>query len=554
MQVKATREIMLDHFPTTKDFKSSQGLRRNVVLGLVILSVCLVVGTMTAIAYFVPQADPAKILIGSFAIIACVVLPVLICYYPRIGFYLLFVGALLFPGTHELATPTMLTSYAPFWWNLSTIGWYNLGTTALTGLAISPAEIIMVITFTVWFVRLIALRQFQFKLGVFFWAIAAYILMVVFGFINGLNHGANTTMALYEVRGQAYFFMTYLMAVNIITERRQLMSLLWIVVICNGLQGIFGSITYAVQHDMLAEDGFMAHDESLILNLIFFIAIMAGILGVDRRLKWLAIVLSPLALVAVLGNQRRASIAAFIVAFLPLIPILWMILENKRKQIGTLAVIFIAMSAVYLPIAWNSNAAWALPARAIRSQTDPSARDAASNIYRASEEYDCVVTRDASPIIGYGYGRLFLQPVPLPQVSTDFVYYMPHNSLLWVWMRIGHIGFFLFWFMVAVFLIRGLEILKTARLPESRLIGILALMLLIMMLTFGKYDLALVDLRVLTLTAVLLGALSVIPALEKRSGKDIDVGMEHDQIDTDDDPDSTYDASSIVRHGGAIPF
>jgi O-antigen ligase len=545
---------MLDRFPTTKDFQASGRLRRNTVLGLVVLAVCVVVGTMTAVAYFVPQADPTKLLVGSFVIIGCIALPVLICYQPRLGLYILFVGALLLPGTHELATPTMPTSYVPFWWNLSTIGAFNLGTSALTGVAFSPAELIMVLTFVIWFVRGIALRQFQFTGGIFFWAIAAYIAMVVVGFINGVNHGANVTMALYEVRGQAYFFMTYVMAVNILTDRRQIMTLLWTIVICNGLQGLFGTITFLVQHDHISEDGFMAHDESLILNLIFFLTIMAGPLGIDRRLKWTAIVLSPLALVAVLGNQRRASIAAFIIAFLPLMPILWTLIKEKRKQIGNLTLIFAVGASIYMPLAWNSTGAWALPARSIRSQTDPSMRDAASNTYRDSETYDLIFTRDQSPIIGYGYGKPFLQPVGLPAVSTDFVYFMPHNSILWVWMRIGHIGFFLFWFMVAVFLIRGLEILKAVRLPESRMIGMLALLMLLMMLTFGKYDLALVDLRVLTLAAVLLGGLSVAPTFESRAGKGKDGGTEQQEIDSDDEANSTFSPSAIARHGGGIPL
>ena len=545
---------MLDQFPTTKDFLASRRLRRNTVMALLISSVVLVVGTMTAVHALVPQTDPMKILIGSVAIIGCVALPVLICYRPRLGLYLLFIGALLFPGTYELATPTMPTSYAPFWWNLSTIGWYNLSTTALTGLAFSPAELIMMLTFTVWFVRAISLRQFQWRNGAFFWPITAYMLMVVFGFCNGLSHGASSTMALYEVRGQAYFFLTYLMAVNLITDRRQLKTLLWIIVICNGLQGLFGTITYWMQRDTITVDGFMAHDESLILNLIFFVAIMAGTLGIDRRIKWAAMMLCPLALVAVLGNQRRASIAAFIIAFVPLMPILWVILEKRRKQIGTLTLALLALAAVYLPLAWGSNAAWALPARAIRSQTDPSARDAASNTYRASEEYDCVVTRDASPIFGYGYGRLFLQPVPLPQVNTDFVYYMPHNSLLWVWMRIGHIGFFLFWIMVAGFIVRGLEMLKKVRMPETRMVGLLAILMLLMMITFGKYDLALVDLRILTLAAIMLGALGILPSLDKASGDEAirDASPDLEDIETNDD--TTYDHLAPMRQGGAMPF
>jgi hypothetical protein len=548
--------MMLDRFPTTKDFQANVRMRRNAVAALMVAAVFLVVGTMTAVVYFLPDADPVKVLVATFSILVFMAVPVIVSFRPRIGLYVLFIGALLFTGTHEVGVPTMPMTYVPFWWNLSTTGQVNLNNGLFNGLAVSPAEILMVLTFVLWIVRAVAMRRFRMKIGGFFWAIAAYMAMVAVGFVNGLTHGGDTVMALYEVRGQAYFFMTYLMAVNIIDDRRQLMSLLWTIVICNGIQGVCGTITFFVEHASITEAGFMAHDESLILNLIFFVAITAGCLGVDRRLRWAAICLSPVALIAILGNQRRASIAAFMIAFLPLIPMLWVILKEQRKQIGTLVAIFAAVSAIYMPLAWNSNSAWALPARSIRSQTDPNARDAASNTYRQSEEWDLIVTRDVSPIIGYGYGKKFLQPVPLDRVSTEFVYYMSHNSVLWVWMRLGHIGFFLFWLMVAVFIIRGIETIKTLRLPETRLVGLMAISMLLMMITFGKYDLALVDLRVLTITAVLLGALAILPDLEKAPPGERTVRRAAEQEDDlDDELISTTPARlGAIPTGGPLPF
>jgi hypothetical protein len=195
-----------------------------------------------------------------------------------------------------------------------------------------------------------------------------------------------------------------------------------------------------------------------------------------------------------------------------------------------------------------------LPARAIRSQTDPSARDAASNGYRDPENFDVTTTRDVSPIIGYGYGKPFLQPVPLPAVSTDFVYYMPHNSVLWVWMRLGHVGFFLFWMMIATFIIGGLEILKTVRFPESRLIGVLAITMVLLMLTFGKFDLALVDLRVLTITAVLLGALATLSRIERTPPEDNGGGQVLIEDDIEVEPEPAYGSFAQGRNRGALPF
>lgn len=494
--------------------------RRNLVLGLASAAVMLIVGSMTAVMFVAPQADPFKIILGGIVIIFVIATMIAVCYRPRLGLYILFAGALLFPMTHELGEPTMPTSYVPFWYNLSTIGYFEFGISAFAGLAISPAEILIVWTFLVWLVRGVSLREFEWRSGAFLTPILLYLAMVLVGFANGMANGGEPTMALYEIRSQVSFLLAYLLAVNLLTSRKHLLGILWLIVLCNGIQGVFGTITFAVKHANITEDGFMQHDESLILNLIFFVLLLAVMLKLKRRLIFAAVLCAPCALIAVLGNQRRAGIAAFIIALLPLFPILFTLLKDRRKEIGAFAFVFALASLIYLPLAWNSNGAWALPARAIRSQTDPNQRDAASNSYRAAEEYDLKVTRDVNQILGYGYGRKFIQKVALPTVSTDFVYYMPHNSILWVWMRLGNVGFFLFWIMVASFVVGGLELLKRVSLPEARLCGILAISMLLMTLTFGKYDLALVDTRVMSITATLLGILSMLPRYESGSRGD----------------------------------
>ena len=238
---------------------------------------------------------------------------------------------------------------------------------------------------------------------------------------------------------------------------------------------------------------------------------------------------------------------------MPLFPLLLNLLKERRKQIGTIAVVFSLVSIVYLPLAWNSNGAWELPARAIRSQTDPNQRDLASNSYRSAEEYDLKVTRDVNQIIGYGYGRKFIQVIVLPNVTTDFVYYMPHNSILWVWMRIGNVGFFLFWMMIAMFIIRGLGILKEVHSSESRIFGILALCMLLMTLTFGKYDLALVDSRVLSITAILIGVLGILPKLETRHALNSPNG-EDESEDRSFAPNPLTSPPMPYTGGSSMPF
>src|SRR5262249_1332517 len=162
--------------------------------------------------------------------------------------------------------------------------------------------------------------------GAFFWSITAYLAMVAFGFAHGLSRGGNSTIALYEVRGQTYFFLAYLMTVNLITDAKLVQRLIWTTVICTGLQGIGGAVTYFSLNGKVTEDGFMPHYESLFLNLLLFTGLLSIALRSDRRLTFWSLLLIPTALIAILGNQRRAGIAAFMIAFIPMLPLLWVML------------------------------------------------------------------------------------------------------------------------------------------------------------------------------------------------------------------------------------
>ena len=49
-----------------------------------------------------------------------------------------------------------------------------------------------------------------------------------------------------------------------------------------------------------------------------------------------------------------------------------------------------------------------------------------------------MATIKAKPITGLGFGQRFYRPFPLPDISFfPFYEYMPHNSVLWIWIKTG---------------------------------------------------------------------------------------------------------------------
>jgi hypothetical protein len=504
------------YYPSVDQLARHKRSRDLILLALTTLVMAGAAAVMVALQLRAPAMSPAVLLLIGGLLVVCLAVPIVIWNEPRVGLYLMVTGALLCGGMPGTGISTMPTSLIPFWWNLSTVGQFYGHTGAFNALVFSPAEAIIVLTFVSWLVRSVVRRDVAFVRGAFFWPILAYSTMVAVGFAHGLSGGGNVTMALYEVRAQAHFLVAYLLAVNLITEKRHVVTLLWILVACLGIEGLAGTANYLTHAGQVTSEGTPIHDDSLLFNLLFFLLIILAVTRTYPRMALVALLATPCALIAVLDNQRRAGIACFAVAFLPLIPILWRYFAERRTQIAAFGAAFALLTALYLPLAWNASGAWALPARAIRSQSSPDARDASSDIYRANEEIDLKFTRDTAPLIGIGYGKPFYQEVPLIALTTNFLDYLPHNSVLWIWMRLGHVGFFLFLLMYAVVLIRGTQIGAELRTPILKVFTILALLNMLMIFIYGKYDLQFTNLREMFFAAVLVGTVGVMDRIEAR--------------------------------------
>lgn len=343
------------------------------------------------------------------------------------------------------------------------------------------------------------------------------MLMVSFGFLHGITSGGDVTMALWEIRSQFMFIAVYLLTANFITDKKQIYPLLWITIIGTFIRSLFGIYIYISIGGAVTDQGILQHEDSLFFNMVFLIFIAAAMIGSNPKLFYASLLAIPTCLFSNLENQRRAGIASFGIAFIPMMPLLYLIMHRRRSQILAFSVGFVVVSSIYLPIAWNSEGGWALPARSIRSQFDPDMRDAGSDNYRQIEDLDLKFTRDTSPMIGIGYGKPFIQVYPLPHVSSYFQNYLPHDSILWVWMRLGHIGFFAFIMLFASLLIKGVQTIKEVKDPLLQLTGLLAILLTLMLFVFAKYDLALVNSRTMAFLGLYLGVLGVLKTLEKPS-------------------------------------
>ncbi len=506
------------YYPDTAHLLAQQASRRRWLMVGTVLCVLLVTGIIAAVAVLQPKASPGGTLAAGLVVVVVAAIPVVVWNWPRFGLYVLAITSIACGAPQGSQTILVPTTYIPFWWNLSIAGrTYGLGN-ALAPIVFSPAELIWILTAVCWVMRRILSRDLELRRGELLLPISVLCLMFVMGALHGwVSHG-NTTIILWEIRPLFLFLACYLLTCWLVTEKAHVVKLLWALAISIAVMSVCYSASWSTGDRTDFGIKGMDHGDSMAMCLGLFITFLSVILAYDKRLTWLMVLSLPTVLLALLGNNRRAGVASFVIAFIPLVPLLWLVFKDRRLQVARFAIFFAVFSAVYLPIAWNGKGTWAFPAQALRSGSDPSARDQASNNYRYAEDVDLKMNRDLEPWTGIGFGKEFARFIPLPYIGdSELLRYMPHNSVLWIWMRIGHFGFLAFIMMLAAILVRGTQAIRAIRDKGLRIVGTLALMQVIMHYVYGKYDLLWTNPRMLCLTGILVGVVGSIRRIDADS-------------------------------------
>ncbi len=360
------------------------------------------------------------------------------------------------------------------------------------------------------------------KLGPLFWPFAAFLACIVIGVVHGLLSGGDGRIIVLEVRPFWYIFVSYLLAYNLITHKRHALGLLWVTVLGTFLKALQG--TYLVfgplgGHLSTGANEIMAHEQSFFFVLVLLIIALCFMLGRQRALMWTALISTPFLLIALIANNRRADYVAFAVGLAAVWLFAVIVRPERRTALIAAGVIAAALFGAYVLAFHNASGSIASVARDVVSVFSPSPtdqRDLASNVYRFIENYDLKYTEQQSPIIGYGFGKPFLQPFKLPNVlSLDPYYlYIPHNNILWIWMRLGPLGYGAFWYLVGAFFIRAGVMARKLRDPDLRLLAIFGIGAMLIELPLAYADYQLYFYRNVFYMGLLMGAIMRLPSLD----------------------------------------
>ena len=376
--------------------------------------------------------------------------------------------------------------------------------------------------------------------------------MVALGEVNGILTGGDFKVTMWEIRPLIYLIALYILTVKTVTRPRHVRAILWLTVICTAIRALDGIWRYTQILPALQSrvETVLEHDDSLFFAAVIGL-LVAAILWrryLPRRFYWAVLAVVPPVVIMMELNKRRAVFLCVALIILALIPVLWSQLRGKetRRRFTTWLIIVGMLGGAYVAAFWNQSGALAAPAHAIKSYFQPDERDFLSNLYRTQENTNLRVTLSHSPIIGIGFGKKMDIVVPMVDLTAGWALqlYMPHNNMLWLWERMGIIGFGAFWALVGSSIllavasvrhglaglgrviappsagpsaqrVRGPQGRPTARLKgtaqdwaEFLVLALLLLSLLATLMALGSADQGFMSIRLMAYTGVIAGALA----------------------------------------------
>jgi hypothetical protein len=419
--------------PTTVDDQLRRAQRASSILGAAIAAVAA--GTLAFSQYLTPHDS-------LLALVALVLGLVWVVLRPSVGVYAVIGFALV----GDIST----TPWYPFGKNFSSAESILF---ISDGLILNPAEVFLLVTTASWLVRRIGDPSWIFHRGALLAPIAAFSTFVVLGLVYGLGRGGNVTIGLWEARPLLYLPILYVLVTNLLTSVDQYRRVMWVAMAAVTVHSLLALQWYLqlpgeVQAELqsLGEHAASVHANALLLFALAML-LLPGCSGLGR----LALPLMALPVIWVYAlAERRAAVVALAFGLVLVVAVLFRV---RRRTFWWFAPTLLIVSVGYLGAFWNVETEIGFPAQSIKAvvaPSDVSATDQASADYRETEAINVWFTMRTDPIRGIGFGHAFYMQHPLPDISFfPFWQFLPHHSLLWIWLKTGFFGFVMLFFLMA---------------------------------------------------------------------------------------------------------
>jgi O-antigen ligase len=409
---------------------------------------------------------------------------------------LLLLGWLILPRPTLYATLflTAVSDIVTVWWfpfvkNLSSRESISYLADSLT---ISPLDIGLLAGTVISTVRRYANTRTLLPASPLTWPLVGFTGFLLYGFARGMATGGNLRVAVLEARPLFYILMVFVIILNECNRHAHLRYAWWAVLAGVFVQSLI-SIDYlnglsASQRDSL--ESLNEHGSTIGHNVLFVTLLGLVLLGVKRPLtKWLLLIAAVPTIYVYFVAQRRAGVASLVIAGAALAIVLFW---RRRRAFWVVTPLVAVLLAGYVGAFWNSTSAAAFPAQAIKTIIAPnsaSAEDRSSDLYRIIEAFDLNYTIRTDPIQGLGFGRAFYRPVPLADISFfELNAYMPHNSVLWIWIKLGFLGFVAMFYLFAKAIMLGVARIRELDRGVDLVITTTAVLFVVMYAVYSYVD------------------------------------------------------------------
>jgi hypothetical protein len=442
--------------------------------------------------------------------LVAMVLPLLlflgwVVHSPQVGVYALLAVALIV-GVQPLGYPESI-SEMPLWLNLSVRSSLNL-----PGFGITPVEILMLATLVGVLGRLAVAKTLP-PVGRLMWPYLIFGFALFMGEVNGLVRGGEFNLSLWELRPQIYGLAMFVLATLVIRNRSQVKILLAILLVSEAFKAGEGVHRYflVIGQDLgarLSEN--LAHDDSYLLGL-FLLAIVVGLIWFRKPVILPLLLIAPIVFTAIVVNHRRAGLLELVLEIVVAMAFAYIVEPRLRGALVTVAVVMTVISVAFLVIFWNhQSGSIGEVIRPLKSLVDPTARDLSSDAYRIAESANLVATYRTALLTGIGFGLPYYIFYPQYGVSeVDPLWaIIPHNTVLWIPMRMGLVGLVAFWSLVSMAIIEAIWAVKTVHDKFIRAAVVFALAAVVGVLFNGYVDIGLESYRNMVVVGVMLALIS----------------------------------------------
>lgn len=426
--------------------------RRNWTRSVIAVGAAAAVG-LGLLAGTLAAADRIAALVGLIAL----VLPVVVWRRPALGVIGLGSAGLVIEQYRIGAPGGDITDHIPWFTSLSD-GF------KLSGVYVNPAELGILTVLAVLVGRAAITRRFSWPTGFVGAGYVAVLVAVALGVAHGAASGGNFTMVLWETRPFLYVFLLYFLALQLYPAVGTLEAFYWCVVIgtaVKSLQGLVALVPILAQHGP-RPDYLLSHDDAFFFGMDIVLVASLWLFGQKGRLRTVATMLLPLVIVINAANSRRTAWLILVAGFVVTLVMVVARVPARRALVGKLVIVAGVAFAIYLPSFWNSSGIIGQPARAVQSAVAPSERDRLSDQYRVIENANLVLAIRGSTPLGVGFGLPINYVIPIIDLTRNdpFLKYIPHDGILYLWMRLGWLGFIAWLSWIGAVMISAAQLLR----------------------------------------------------------------------------------------------